>query len=44
MGKNRKKRYYPPYRHQELYEWNEDYQRHKFFTEKDYAAERRIWK
>ena len=44
MGKNQKKRYYPPYRHQELYEWNEDYQRHKFFTEKDYAAERRIWK
>lgn len=41
MERNSEK-FCPPYRHKELYEWNEEYQRHKFFTEKDYAADRRI--
>ena len=35
-------KFYPPYRHMELYAWSEAYQKHKFFAEKDYAAERRI--
>lgn len=37
----------PLYRHKELYEWNDEYQKRKFFTDADYEDERRlydIWK
>lgn len=46
MDSNRKYREMyekPPfYRHMELYEWADQYQKHKYFTEYDYRAERYV--
>ena len=32
----------PPYRHKDLYEYSDEYQKHKYFTEKDFDDERRL--
>ena len=34
----------PPYRHKELYEWSDEYQAHKFFTDEDFKLEQKLHK
>ena len=34
--------YYPPYRHMEIYEWAEEYMRHRYFRQRDYDDEYRL--
>ena len=40
--KQNKKPSFPLYRHRELYEWSDEYQKRKFYTKKDFARERRL--
>lgn len=41
-GEAKIKKTLPLYRHPELYEWNKEFQKRKFFTKKDFTRERRL--